>query len=333
MRAGLLNHAGRILLVAVAYYLGARFGLALAVVNGQVTPLWPPTGIGLACLFLLGPGCWPGITIGALAANLPLGPNPPAVLMISVGNTLALVCAYVLLRRVGFRVQLDRLRDALELVFLGACGAMLVSATIGTGTLVLAGDLPPGAYWPTWLVWWAGDALGVLVITPVVLTVGRTRWRWPGSWLRLVEALCLPAGIIGVFALARETATPVFFLAFPLLIWAALRFQHRAAAPCALIMSVGAAVGVVRGVGAFAELDLAARMVTLQAFNASTSLTALLLSAVTIQRNDALRAVERAVEQLSQAVAALEPHSLLRDGMLENVLRSRARTTSDGEIS
>lgn len=324
-RAGYLDHAARILLVAVAYYLGARFGLWLAVVNGQVTPLWPPTGIGLACLFLLGPRCWPGITIGALAANLPLGPTLPAVLAISAGNTLALILAYQLLRRVGFRVQLDRLRDALLLVFVGT-GGMLVSATVGTSALVLAGALPVGAFWPTWLVWWAGDALGVLVVTPVVLVIGRMRWRRPVSPLRVVEALCLPGGILAAFALARETQTPVFFLAFPLLIWAALRFQHRGAAPCALIMSLGATIGVVRGVGAFADLELAARMITLQAFNASTSLTALMLSAITTQRNDALRAVERAVEQLSQAVAALEPHSLLRDGMLENVLRSRARS-------
>src|SRR5262245_60387079 len=101
----------QILLVAVAYYLSAKIGLGLALVRGQVTPLWPPTGIGLACLLLLGMRCLPGIPIGALLVNLPIGPSFWVVIGISAGNTLAPLCAYVLLTRVGFRPQLDRLRD------------------------------------------------------------------------------------------------------------------------------------------------------------------------------------------------------------------------------
>ncbi|AUA14142.1 hypothetical protein CFP59_06320 [Streptomyces malaysiensis subsp. malaysiensis] len=124
--------------VAALYYAGARIGLLQELVRGQVT-LWPPTGIALACLLTLGPMAWPGIALGAVAVNAPIGPSPPAVLAIVAGNTLAPVCSYLLLRRVGFRPAVDRLRDALVLVFLGALAGMLISATVGTAALLLSG--------------------------------------------------------------------------------------------------------------------------------------------------------------------------------------------------
>lgn len=316
----------QIVLVAVAYILSAKFGLRMALVRGQVTPLWPPTGIGLACLLLMGPRCLLGIPLGAFAVNVTLGPSLPVVLGITAGNTLAPLCAYLLLRRVGFRMELDRLRDVVTLVFLGALGGMLVSATMGAGSLYVAGALPASGFWAGWSVWWTGDALGVLVVTPVLLVASRIRWRWRPPTLRWLEAALLLACAVGVVVVASRTATPVFFLAFPVLTWAALRFQQRGAVPCALIVAAAAAYGAAHEAGPFVELSLLQKMIVLQIFNASITLTALLLAAITSQRNDALRAVERAVAQLSDAVASLEPYRLLRGGVLDGELRTPVRS-------
>lgn len=312
----------QIVVVAAAYIVSAKLGLRFAVLREQVTPLWPPTGIGLACLLLMGRKVLPGIPLGAFAVNVSLGPSVPAVLMITVGNTLAPLCAYVLLKRVGFRVELDRLRDAVALVFLGALGGMLVSATVGTGALLVTGALPAHGYWAGWLVWWTGDAMGVLVVTPLLLILPGIRWSWRAPPIRWVEAFALITCAVGVITLSNRTTTPLFFLAFPVLTWAALRFQLRGAAPCALIVATAAALGATRGAGPFTGLSLLQQMIVLQVFNASIALTALLLAAITAQRNDALRAVERAVGQLSNAVATLEPYRLLRGGVLDGELRS-----------
>src|SRR6266540_4841366 len=134
----------RILAVAAAYYAGARLGLLLALVREQVTPLWPPTGVALLCLLLFGLRVWPGIALGAFLVNLPIGPSVAGAAGIAAGNTLAPVCAYLLLQRSGFRVELDRFRDALALIFLAALGGMAVSATIGSGVLVLTDAVPAG---------------------------------------------------------------------------------------------------------------------------------------------------------------------------------------------
>ncbi|MEV6138532.1 MASE1 domain-containing protein [Nocardia sp. NPDC051990] len=178
-------------IAAVAYFAAAEVGLRMALVGNQVTPLWPPTGVAVACLFLFGLRVWPGITLGALAADALLGPTLPAVVMIAAGNTAAPVVAYLLLKRVGFRSDFDSVRDAVELVFLGALAAMLISATLGTVTLVVAGAISAHGFWGTWSVWWTGDAMGVLLIAPLIL-VG-TRLRIPKTLSPLRESTWVTA--------------------------------------------------------------------------------------------------------------------------------------------
>ncbi|MGO4757482.1 MASE1 domain-containing protein, partial [Streptomyces sp. 2MCAF27] len=270
----------------------ARIGLLQELVRGQVTPLWPPTGIALACLLLLGLRTWPGITLGALLVNAPIGPTVPAVVAIVAGNTVAPVCSYLLLQRMEFHTELNRLRDALSLVFLGALAGMLISSTVGTGVLVLAGALPTDAFWTTWWVWWTGDAMGVLVVTPLLLVLSRARPPRGVHPYRWAEAGLLVVATTVVALLVTHSVGSLLFLVFPFLIWAALRFQLAGAAPCSLIVSVCAIQATAAGAGPFAGHTLLARMVTLQAFNGSTALTALLLSAIIAERNRTRQQIE-----------------------------------------
>ncbi|WP_330306335.1 MULTISPECIES: MASE1 domain-containing protein [unclassified Streptomyces] len=290
--------------VAALYYGSAKLGLLQQLVRGQVTPLWPPTGIALASLLLRGPRVWPGIALGALLVNAPLGPSVPAVLAIVAGNTLAPLCSYALLRRTGFHNALDRLRDALALIFLGAFTGMLVSATTGSGTLLLAGVLGSDDFWPTWSVWWTGDAMGVLVVTPVLLVLRSARWPKHAPTSRWVEGLLLLAATVCVGFL-ETNSTSLMFLGFPLLIWAAFRFQLAGAAPCALAVSTFAIIAAAEETGAFAGHDLLTNMITLQAFNGSTSLTALLLAAAVSERNQTQMEIARACGQLAGMAAKI----------------------------
>lgn len=314
----------RTLGVAAAYFLAAEIGLELALVRGQVTPLWPPTGIALACLLLFGMRCWPGITLGAFAANVLVGPTLPAVALISLGNTIAPVAACLLLAKTGFRNDLRRLRDVLALVLIAALGGMLISSTIGTGTLIAAGALPPGEFWATWSVWWTGDAMGVLVVAPVLLVAWTGRWRRrvPPP-LRVLEAIALMAGVLVVTLLVTRLPFTMLFPVFPLLIWAALRFQHAGVAPCNLVVSVTVVLAAVGRHGPFAGLDLLPTMITLQLFNGAATLTGLLLAAIISERDAAERALERAVAQMSDAVRALEPYSLLSRGLFRRAFSDR----------
>lgn len=293
--------------VAVVYYLTARLGLLQELVRDQVTPCWPPTGVALVALLVLGLRSWPGIALGAFALNTTIGSSLAAAPIITVGNTLAPVCAYLLLRHVGFRTEIDRRRDAVALVFLGALAGMLVSATIGTTALTLTSEIPADDFWSSWSVWWTGDAMGVLVVTPLLLAI-RTNLRVPHHlhWYRWVELACLFASTFLVTGLAMWGSYELTFLVFPFLIWAALRFQLIGTAPCALIVSTVAIVASANDAGPFARHDLFADMTTLQAFNGSTALTGLVLAAIIAERNAAHEQVKLAVTELTSLLGRLD---------------------------
>ncbi|MGW2017129.1 MASE1 domain-containing protein [Streptomyces sp. NPDC001927] len=298
----------RILAVAAVYYASARVGLLQQLVRDQVTPLWPPTGVALAALFMLGLRVWPGIALGAFLANVSLGPSLLSVLVITLGNTLAPVCAFLMLRRVGFRTELDRLRDVLALIFLGALAGMLISSTIGSGVLVLSGALDGDDFWSTWSVWWTGDAMGILVVTPFLFVLRRARWparAGPGRW---IEAVALALGTVLVTLLATRTPdSSLLFLVSPFLIWAAFRFRLAGAAPCALAVSILAILAAAAHRGPFDGEDVFADMVTLQAFNGTTALTALLLAAVITERDETHDEIKQVCARLAEMVARMEP--------------------------
>jgi integral membrane sensor domain MASE1 len=316
------------LITAAAYYGAAELGLRLAAVHGQIAPLWLPIGIAIVALLLFGGWAFIGVLVAAFIVNLPIGPSVTAVAFIALGDTLAPVCAYVLLKRARFHSELDRLRDVMVLVFLAAFGSMLISATIGGTALLLGGTVPAGQYWQTWTVWWTGDAMGVLVVVPFLLTlrtVGRRGLTLrPARWLELAA---LFAGTLAVAAAVTVSPYDLLFLVFPLLIWAALRFAHAGAAPCIVIVAMAAAIAAAKGYGPFAHHGTFGRLVVLQTFNSAAALTALLLAAMVSERDTARRAVDQVAADLTRMTDDLERGQLSLRSMVLDLVRAQGPTT------
>jgi integral membrane sensor domain MASE1 len=323
----------RILITAAAYYGAAQLGLRLAALNGHIAPLWLPIGVAIVALLLWGPWTAPGIMIGAFAVNLPLMPAPPVAAMIGMGDMIAPVVAYLLLRRVGFHLELDRLRDALALVFLAAFGSMLISATAGATSILVGGGIRPEHYWENWLVWWTGDTMGVLVVVPFLLVLRTARVRGLGiaRWLELAALL------LGTLLVATAvTASPydLLFLTFPPLIWAAVRFEHTGTAPCVLIVAMAAAVAAAKGYGPFSHHGTLGRLVVLQTFNSAAALTALLLAAMVSERNSARTAIDRAAADLTRMTGELERGQRDLKGVVLDLMRAQrpARRRGDRDL-
>ena len=129
-------YAAKVVALAGVYYGAAKLGLELAFETPSVTAVWPPTGIALAALVLGGYRLWPGVALGAFLANSWTGVPVYAVLGIAAGNTLEAVVGTYLLRRVGFRPSLERVRDVLSLAALAAVVSTTVSATFGVTSLL-----------------------------------------------------------------------------------------------------------------------------------------------------------------------------------------------------
>jgi PAS domain S-box-containing protein len=315
MARGRLVYWGTILALAAAYLVAAKFGLTLASEAEQVSVVWPPTGIAVAALLLLSRRAWPGVALGAFLTNATAHEPPWTAFGIAIGNTLEALTAVWLLRRiVHFDNRLARIRDVLALLVAGAVIGTAVSATIGVTSLCLGGVQPWSMYGKLWRIWWLGDAVGALVVAPLVLTWATT-WRRLRHPQRLREAgilLAASAGMsliifAGPFGLL-PTNHQLEYAVFPFIIWAALRFGQWGTATVTGIISAIAIWGTVSGWGPFSKGMAGENLALLQTFMAVVATTGLLLGAALAERNVAerRRAADHAVTQLLAESASLE---------------------------
>src|SRR5258708_10607391 len=110
-RVGVLRALLQLAAVALAYWFAAGLSLRLALVHGQVTPIWPPTGIALVAILVFGRRVWPAVFVGALAVNLPIGPTALGAVFIPAGNTLPPLTPPAPLKAAHFPLELAPLRD------------------------------------------------------------------------------------------------------------------------------------------------------------------------------------------------------------------------------
>lgn len=299
----------QLVIIGGAYYLAARLSLRISLVGGVVTPIWPPTGIAVVALLRFGVRMWPAITVAALLVNLPINDSVATAALIAIGNTAAPVLAVWLLRAARFRWQLDRLRDAVVLVFLGALVAMVVSASLGATALRLDHTIGNHNFASTWALWWAGDGTGVLVFAPLLFSLGSIRRL---TWSRALEMAVVIGGLaaVGFFVFRHEQQDA--YLVFPLLIWAGVRFRQLGAALGAVTVVGMATWAAYDQVGPFAHVTFLHRVLTLQVYNAVVALTSFVLAAVIAERADALADLKSALAREHGITETLQ-RSLLPD--------------------
>jgi integral membrane sensor domain MASE1 len=297
-------YAGALALAALAYYVAGRIGLELAYLDGAVAALWPPAGLGLAVLFRYGVRLWPAIVIGDLLLgdySTPLG----TVLAQTLGNTLALVSAALLLRRLtGGRGRLERVADVFALVGC-ALVAALVSAAFGPLSLRLGNVISADELGRVFRTWTLGDAAGVLVVAPVILTWATTSLRRL-SRRELVESAAVLALLAALAELAPQREVP--YIVFPVLLWAALRFGPRGAAAAILLVCSITVWNTAENDGPFVRDSLTDSLLTTQLFIAISAVTSLVLAAVTAERTRATAAL--AASEASQRALADEQAAL-----------------------
>jgi PAS domain S-box-containing protein len=282
------------LVLAVAYVIAARLGFRLAFVAEQITTVWAPTGIAQAALLLWGPALSPAIWLGAFVANAVTGAPLWTAAAIATGNTLeAIVAALILRRLLDLDPALRRVRDAVAFIVVAAFMSTAISATIGVTTLCAAAVQPWTRFVELWSEWWLGDALGALVVAPVILTAVRTpAARSRRIW---VEASLL---VIGAAATSQVVFSQVFrtfghhpleYFVFPFVIAAAVRLRQPATALVVFGVSGVTIWNTVRGAGPFASPEAHQSLILLQAFTGVLSCTGLLLAAAIAERQTSER--------------------------------------------
>src|SRR5437870_1776897 len=222
-----------IIILTVVYFIAGKLGLKLAFLNASASPVWPPAGIALAVLLLMGYRTWPAIFLGAFLVNYTTAGNIATSLGIASGNTLEAVCGAFLINRFADGVRVfDRPQGVFKFA-LAAITSTLVSPTLGVTSLALGGFAKWTQYDAIWLTWWLGDTAGDLVIAPLVLLWGtgpKLRWnRQKAKEVGVLLLLLLLLGeiVFGGWLSASVKNYPISFIYGPIVIWTAFRFSQR----------------------------------------------------------------------------------------------------------
>ncbi|MEG4491744.1 MASE1 domain-containing protein [Microcoleus sp. D3_18_C4] len=399
----LLNPRTRTLLytgiLALAYFVTGKLAVSmLGLVKAEPSPVWPPAGIALAALLLQGRRMWPGIVLGSVLLNS-TGGIPSAVIATSAFSvTLQALAGEALLTWSGFSTKLDRLRDVLALVAGAVIGSTLVGSILGNLGTCIFGWAQWSNFSRNWWTTWLGDGMGILIVTPVLLTLNHAvnsfkfplklrcftilnylfrnrhiacstrdefdcvtgilpviekgvtgeeksriisslkaffNWnnnqsqvtnyssKWSASenrynllfliinYSEIALWLTLLLSVSWLFFCSKTQAAiaqyPLEYLPFPLIVWAALRFQSAGAIFAYSIVSYIAIWGAVQGGGPFlAKSDnLKQAVLFLQAFTGTIALVALMLAAAVAERQQALVEVRRTAAMLRDREASL----------------------------
>jgi signal transduction histidine kinase len=318
--------------ISLLYLTTAKLGLEYTIIGQTVTLLWLPSGIALVAVLTGGYRVWPGIALGALIANAETGVPVITLFVITLGDTLEPLFGALLLKRWNnFSVALDKVSDVMAFILLAAFSSTIVSATFGTLGLIAGEEITFADFGLTWLAWWLGDGLGVLVISPVLLAGFSMARAIPTifssnkaleAFVLIIALTVVGQTIFGNPKFAGLDYFPVSLSIFPFIIWSALRFGTIGAAIVALITSLLAINGTVQGTGPFAGNSSMNSLILWCLFADLMAITGLILAAVDSGRNKAVAALrvsndildrqvqERTVELIQ---ANLELHAALAE--------------------
>ncbi|HEY1341734.1 MAG TPA: PAS domain S-box protein [Bryobacteraceae bacterium] len=292
-----MARAGTIVLLAAVYFVAAKLGLHLALVDPYASAVWPFSGIALVALLLFGRSVWPGVYIGAFLANLTNGSSVgPVSVVISIaiagGNTLeAIAGAWLTERFAGGLGAFDRSYGVFRFSALAAGASTLISASIGVLSLTQAGLAPASNAAAIMVTWWIGDAAGDLVVAPLLILWKRqrdARWnrtRAAETASAMAAALILAAVSFTGLIAPQGRGLGLAFLCFPALLWPAFRLGLPETA-VSLVLVDGVAIWAwQRG---FMTGDLAPTFVPLE-LQAYIGVTAIMLLAIAAEREYAAR--------------------------------------------
>ncbi len=291
----------KIVLTALLYYLAAQLGYFLAFQDTTALPAWPPSGIAFALIILLGRSSWPGITIGAMIANLMAFWNNQALpqhtliavsSFIAIGQTLETLAGNYLVKMwikddYPFRSAKNTFRFLFVALFMS-----LIGAWIGTFGLYFNQVIPSDILIKSGFTWWVGNVVGILLFTPFILAVAQKR-KFTFQSEKLIEAGIFMACVIGIYFLLRldffnsTLIDSLPYLLIPFLLWLAFRFSLMAAITGALMASLISIYFTIHNSGPFIQTNANDSMLLLQIFIGVISISTIVLSSTVTERSEA----------------------------------------------
>ena len=302
---------------------------------GEATLFFPASGVALAALLIGSPSYGWAVFFGALSANLVSGAATWMATAMAAGAAVATLGGAQWVRRdPGFDARHIRSRELFRIVGRGGFGGALVSAAIGSSTLVLAGFVSGENAFSSFIHWWMGDALGVVLMTPLILTwwccasAARAYLRPSNRWFAeaavIFSATLLAGGVI-FLEWFHSVAPPSLhqmldvvdkaYWMFPFIAWAALRLGMRGTTIAVLLVATMGIIGIHSGTGFFSHDAKSGQLTSYWFFTLIVSLVGLTLAGYIESSRQALRALRQsetaANRELKDVMTALDQHAIV----------------------
>jgi len=303
------NNDLRIIVVSAFYLIAAQLGLWLAFPGISNYPVWPPSGVALALMILLGYRIWPGILIGSLitysivfiSQGLVMNINAViAIETIAIANVVEALVGYKLYNLMMLKgsTPFERTSNTFKFLFITMVIALI-------GSLVYTINISQSLYSQTaifsdsFLFNYLAEVSGLWLFTNLILSWTKGKTHWKITWITAIEAVFFIAILSLILvqvnqqdlSIALERSFP--FLIIPFLLWVAFRSSIQAASTVVLIISLFSIYITIHGSGPFVLADSQNSLLLLQLFVIVIAITTVVLSAAVYERTDAKKKLEK----------------------------------------
>jgi PAS domain S-box-containing protein len=309
-----LGTVGLAVAVGIAYFIAARFGLALRA-NTGTSVFWPAAGISVGALIVWGPTARvpvsAGVVVAAAVSNLMIGRNAwLAVAFGFVNAGQALLATGLIERWLKRSLNFGDVSNVLGFLVASTIGSAVaaIGATIAVGLIESTGSL-----FTVWRVWFASCLLGIVTVAPLVVGIAEAGCQRPAR-RELLEGAVAVAMLVALSVLAISlpqgpwsTALPVG-LVFPVLLWVALRCRPAFSAAAGFVVALTVVWSLTFGIGHFgdASVALADRMLAAQTIVLTTAVLTLVVAALFADKRRSEAALHKSNERLQLALEGAE---------------------------
>lgn len=310
-----------LLLLPLLYFLGAKLSLAFAVMPEVLVMLWIPNSIILAAL-LRGRGK-PYVVLAALIIAAEIAADHgtfsvPESLLFGGVNIVEVATAYVLLRRWDFDPRFASPADIAKFVVAAPVAAAFVSSVGGAATYTWFRGGATTTFPDFATVWWFSDGIGLLILTPLMLSVWHAapavdEERAELHWYDGV-AIAITISVFIVFLLSHQRmfhGLPVrAFLLLPPVLYFAARFRMRVTSAVVFVAAVVILFVTKNGQQPFGNVPMRETVLSAQELLFIMGTTSFAIAALLSQHRRTAQELELRVEartaELSDAMAKLQ---------------------------
>ncbi|USX15431.1 diguanylate cyclase [Oxalobacteraceae bacterium OTU3CAMAD1] len=273
-RENFWHHPGWLfcLLLPLFHFASVKLTFFCAVTPENVVVVWLPNAVLLAALLRFEGRRAPLLAALTFTSDVLGNVNAfgwTGAFLFSVCNLTEVLVTYALMRRSGASFSLQRLKDLMIFILAGPVVGALLAAFMAAAVLHFLFHAPP-SYFTLTRLWWFGDGLGLLIYTPLLLSLSQPARR-ERRLTRLDDALLIFTLLLATAVLSAHggeidgvSVTPTLLL--PAVALIAFRCGIRLTTLTVALISLSTAMMMTTGLKPFGDVPVHLETVRAQEF-------------------------------------------------------------------